>query len=278
MAIIKKIKPVAQYFPELFTGKNHTINYIFNITEDVLNLQITRTKTTEEEDVVLYAFSLSLDVLKSSSRLSDHSYWTFGNVNLHPIDGYVQNLTVANLLSIFDKTFATKPKILVNEQLGGAELDYKFPVRIFVPSYNSKFTDCTFLVAKFDQLQPTDDSPPVNDPYNISITVDVNSPNTFVDEFTTASELLGTVTSSTTLTDVSAGTTIPVTVTCSDISVSILYLESVCGILDRNQVKMTNGSGTFNVLTNTLESGDTVEIKIGYKKYSNVNTFTKTLA
>jgi hypothetical protein len=275
MTTIKKFKeaPSAfiRYFPE--GSKTYTLNHILNITEDLLQYKLTRTKTGEEEtDVILQNFELSLDVLKSHNRFYDHSYWTVKTDEFNPDVTYRQPLVKQQLLNIFELSFPTKASPLIDYNV---DIDYVQPLRFFVPSENSKFTDCTFLVLGAEDLTPSET---ISDVWNITTTVEVNTPNTFENSYANIREIFGTISSNTSLSTVSAGTTIPVIVTCSDTLVSKLYLEQVTGVLDRLTVDMVNGTGTFNILTDTLTSGDVVKVKIGYKKFSNLNTFTKTIA
>jgi hypothetical protein len=70
---------------------------------------------------------------------------------------------------------------------------------------------------------------------------------------------------------------IKVAVSVSNTKITQIYLEPICGILDRTVVNLTNGVGSFTILTNTLSAGDVVYIKVGYKHFSNVTTYTKTI-
>lgn len=274
MAIIKKFKEAPIAFSRFFpAGKTHTLNHILNITEDLLEYKLTRSKTGDEtEDTVIQNFKLTLDDLKSHNRFYDHSYWTFkaDEFNIDPT--YQETLLKIQLLNIFELSFPTKASPLINYN---TDIDYVQPLRMFIPSENSKFTDCTFLVLGAEDLTPTSN---ITDPWVITTTVEVNAPNTFEDSYETIRNIIGTVTANTSLSTVSPGTPIPVTVTCSDTSVSKLYLEQVVGTLDRLSVDIVDGTGTFNILTDTLATGDTVKVKIGYKKFSNVSVFTKVIA
>lgn len=274
MASIKTFKLPPSSFENILVSRNNHLNHILNISANTFEYKLTRTKSgDEEEDVIVYDMKLDLATLKAHNRFCDHSYWVVKG-NIFPVENYQENIIKNQLLSVFEKTFATKQQPLINHTI---DVDYLSPIRIFVPSEESTFNECTFLV-----LHPMDDNPPVgqtiDNPWNITISVDKNSPHTYSGDMPSASDLLGNITASTNLTTVQPGTPIPVTVTCSDTSVTKLYLQQVVGLLDRYEVDMTNGSGTFNVITDTLTSGDNVKVKIGYKKFSNVEMFTKTLA
>ena len=57
-----------------------------------------------------------------------------------------------------------------------------------------------------------------------------------------------------------------------------VYVEQVVGIPDRLEVKLTNGTGTFKILTSTLDPGDIASVKVGFKYWTNVETVTKILS
>lgn len=273
MATVKKFRLPPKYF-SWFEGTDFELNHSLNITDNTFEYKLTRTKFEGEEfDRVIYDFKLDLDVLKNHSRFCDQSYWTF-NANRFISDQQV--LENVDLMSIFDLSFPQKRQRLILE----TDYQYLAPVRIFVPSVNAKFTDCLFTVLDPKDISISDGGLPISDnPWNIVVNTSVNPPNTFVDEIvTTITSVIASITSSTDVASPTVGDQIPVTVTCSDSSVSKLYLEPVVGLLDRTEVVMTAGSGSFNVLTDGLSSGDTVRIKIGHKKYSSVNIFTKQLA
>jgi hypothetical protein len=77
--------------------------------------------------------------------------------------------------------------------------------------------------------------------------------------------------------DVAAGDPVTVQVHTHP-SIKKLYVEQVCGIPDRLEVKLTNGTGTFKILTTTLEPGDVASAKVGFKYWTNAETVEKTLS
>lgn len=271
MATVEKFKLPPSNF-EWLDYKVCTINHILNITDDVLEYKLTRSKLEDEtEDRVIYNFRVDLDTLKNHSRFADQSYWTFNSKYSED----QTELSFVELLSIFDLSFPTKRDRVILD----TDLDYIKPLRMFVPSVNAKFTDCLFQVADpIDETIPNGPIPEETISWNITVNTTVNSPNTVVDQVRSIRTVIATVTSSTNVTAPAAGSLIPVTVTCSDVTVSKVYLEPVVGVIDRTEVVLTAGTGTFNILTDSLSSGDTVRVKIGHKKYSSVNIFTKQLA
>jgi hypothetical protein len=59
--------------------------------------------------------------------------------------------------------------------------------------------------------------------------------------------------------------------------VDFIYLVQDSGYLPKLKIPVTNGSGSFKVVTTGMNSGDLVRVKMGFKYWVNRNTFTKTL-
>jgi hypothetical protein len=288
MTTIKFVNIAPEHVSGLFTQDagtetlkfTHTVTHILNITDSVLEYKLSRAKKGDEvSDVVLYNIKLNLDTLKSHNRFFDQSLWTIDlsrNTFMLPHEGAQTEIIVSELGSIYSNSYPTKQKPLVDPV---TDSDYMMPIRIFVPSVNSTFNDCTIFVGKFidgifsnGTLQPAE-----NSFYDITTNIMLNGAEITAD-MTDLRASLATITATTTSTTVAPGDLIPVTVTCSDPSVTKLYLEQVVGLLDRTQVDLSSGTGTFNIITNTLVSGNTAKVKIGYKLYTNVTAFTKTIA
>lgn len=271
----------------------HEFTHFLEITDTLLQYRLTRKKMgAETEDKILHDFELDINAIRNHNLFTDQSYFTLnrktfaGGVfepseteQVAPQAEHSVALTT-DLLSIFDKTYAVRPSSLIIPAVA-ADAPYMFPLRIFVPHVGATFDECTFHVLTTNESFTNIDAPDnivslINsDVWNISVDT---TKHTVIDSATSYKSLLAPITSTTTVTSPSVGDAIPVTVTCADTSVSKLYLDQVVGLLDKLQVDLTNGVGTFTILTNTLSAGETVKVKIGYKKYTSVNIFTKTLA
>ena len=273
MANIHNFKLPPSTFPEFLIEKTTTLNHILNITDNILEYKFTRTKSGEEEaDTVIYDLKLNLDTIKSHPRFCDQSYWTFTNP-MFPTEDYQTPVLGTQLLSIFEKTYVTKQRPFIDQN---KDVEYLFPIRVFVPSSASSFNDCEFFV-----LSPQDEVATgftIVDPWNITINVVKGVSDTYTNNMVFVTDVMATITTSTTVDSPTPGTKIPVAVTCSEPTVLKLYLEPIVGLLDRTEVVMTNGTGMFNIFTDTLTTGDIAKVKIGYKKFSNVISFTKTIA
>jgi hypothetical protein len=82
---------------------------------------------------------------------------------------------------------------------------------------------------------------------------------------------------STTADPVAAGNPVPVYVKTASY-LPFVYVTQVCGIPDRTKVTLTNGTGTFNIITTTLLPGEKAEAKVGHKTWFNTDKITKTLS
>jgi hypothetical protein len=139
------------------------------------------------------------------------------------------------------------------------------PFRIFITNADGDFTNFEYL---------TLDSVTDNEPRT---SIQVNSPNT-QNGNKEWKNLFSSISTSTEQTTVNVGDTITVEVQSSDANLDIVYLEPICGIVDRTRVNLTNGIGTFNILTSSLKTGDIIDVKINHRSYTGVGRFTKTLS
>lgn len=60
-------------------------------------------------------------------------------------------------------------------------------------------------------------------------------------------------------------------------NISTIYLGQDVGYLPKTSIPVTNGTGSFKVITTGLDAGEEVKVKMGHKYWSNQVTFTKTL-
>lgn len=80
-----------------------------------------------------------------------------------------------------------------------------------------------------------------------------------------------TVTSSTT-----SGDIITVNFT-TDPKLNYIYLVQDTGYLPKTKIPVTNGTGSFKVVTTGMDAGDTVKVKMGFKYWVSRTDFVKTL-
>lgn len=238
------------------------------------NIQLTENLLTykfinKDTGVSVIQFKIDMQTVRSNNRFTDQIWYGISDgilTSTEHTDGEV-TLSSNDIVSLLDYSSVYKQKALINvtDSVDPTKTS-KVPVRFFVPSKTSNFNDCIFQVAV----------PLAGDIVN-TITVETNNTNTvdIESDYTWKSAFAN-------ITAVSSGSTtagedVVVDITVDDTSIEAVYLEQVVGVLDKTKVKLTNGSGSFKVLTSTLESGDVVEVKIGYKLFSNKTTFTKQL-
>ena len=63
----------------------------------------------------------------------------------------------------------------------------------------------------------------------------------------------------------------------TDPKMNNIYLVQNQGYLPKLKIPVTNGAGSFKVVTTGLDTGDVVSVKLGFKYWVNATEFTKTL-
>ena len=63
----------------------------------------------------------------------------------------------------------------------------------------------------------------------------------------------------------------------TDDDVDFIYLQKVVGHLPKEKIAVTNKAGSFKIIKLGLDSGDTVECKLGYRFWTNKETFSLVL-
>jgi len=230
------------------------------IEPELLEYKLINTENTE----TIVHIKLALSELQGSNRFYSGTLFSFKNSAIKK-DGSLVNLTSSDLTSLLQSSLPTK-----SEQIYTATINSEssvLPFRIFVPTASSDFTECKYTVGM----------PEIGEQYH-TVTVETNNTATYDDTPTLWKSLFDQITLSTTQSSVSVGDNLVVNVQAANTDLDYVYLEQVCGVLDRTKVSLVNGSGSFTVLTDTLSSGDVVEVKYGYKLYTGLGTFTKTIS
>jgi len=270
MANVYKIQRPSGRF-NVYTSNEANFVHIIDITPQTLTYQLKDTDT----DTLYHNLVFNLDNLKQNQRFGEQTWWaiddryiTYDSVNAGTSS--LINIPSDGFISILDDTYVSKRGAIARFGVDNYDM---CPIRIFVPTADGDFTTCSYAVIIPDttdlHLNGVDLNPQPT-------TIDVTGGTVVEGEFYWRS-LLSKVTA-TTQSSSTAGTSIKVNVTAEETNLKKLYLEPICGVLDRTEVKLTNGSGSFNILTSTLIAGETVEVKIGHKKFSNITKFTKVLS
>jgi len=210
------------------------------------------TPATEYTPVnVLLWQKLDLATLKSIAGFNDQSLWT-------TLEKIPLQITNSELVDIFAKTLVSR-----NPATDNTSGYNRTPFVLYVNDSTGNFNDFTMVLK-------------------------LNGPDEFIFEGPSASSitsetvqfarnLLPSIVLSSEQTSVGPDSSITVNVT-SDASVKEVYLEQVYGLLNKVRVPLTNGVGSFDILTTGLVAGDKVRVKAGFRKYTGVADFSITVS
>jgi hypothetical protein len=242
--------------------------HVLNITANVLKYKFIRTQDSK----IIYNISIPLEVIKSNNLAVSQSFAIPSDIIMkyvdtsqeeaEPADMEEITLTKTDIICPLSVTSLYKQDTLsTNESSNSC---YFSTLRIFIPCITGDFT--TFEYSVYNEVG------------GAQIDVEVNTPHTLSTELRSWKQFFSTITTTTQQATPSVGDTINVTVNSSDTSLDMVYVEPIVGIVDKTRVKLTNGIGSFNILTSSLESGDVVDVKFNFKHYTGVARFTKTLS
>lgn len=298
MATINKSRLPYRFYSGL--DDNSTVTHTVNITDELLSYEMESSFVKDEikTTIVHYDFTLALSILKAHHRFGPQTLWGFytkpsldSDIGVpydyaHTIPYKCNNHDIRSLL---DETWTLKGGRWDLIQTASPNRTPVF--YIFVPNAESTFSDMTYSIGvPFNKLESLkmagyEDAEELALNANkgrldtfLGVEVVVNAPHIWTDTPKSLPAYFAEIAATTTDATPAAGDVVPVTVTCADTNIPKIYLEGIHGVLDRTEVIMTNGIGNFNILTNTMSSGDTVDVKIGHKLFSNLVRFTKTLA
>lgn len=271
MTTIYKIPSISQRYFDYTQNAVVTVEHNFIITDNLLKYKLTVDSITELD------FELTLSELKASNRFSENSWLTF-TPKFKNIDDTFINLELPgpvshtvfdrnSIVNLLDYTTIDKSNNIRN-LLDTSNPSRYIPFKFFVKSISDNFNTFVYTL----EIPKQDD-----DAQHTTIVKLNNETITCEQSPGNWKSFIDTITATTEQTSVTAGTTIKVNIS-TDSSLQYVYLEQVTGMLDRLKVKLNNGQGSFNILTDTLTAGEVAEVKIGHKKFSNVTTFTKTLS
>lgn len=228
---------------------------------ELLEVKLYTPATEVVPERVLLWQKIELDSLKSLNGFVDQTLWTtLDSVDFIEVDGQQSPITIhpGQIVDILSKTLSSK------SMKNSAESGYsRTPFVIYVGDSSGDFDDFT-MILRLDNLEEF----VFEGPSASSITNEIVQ---------YAKDLIPPITLSSTQTSVGVDSSITVNVS-TDPSVKEIYLEQVYGILNKMRVPLTNGSGTFNILTTGLEVGDMIRVKAGYKKYTGIADFNITVS
>lgn len=237
-----------------------TITHKIDVTDTIFKYQLIQLDS-EGAPTVLYNTSLNIAEILNHPRFSEQSFWSCSDSSLSPD---LVTLTSSVLVNLGNRSLSTKSPIHPSGQISSGQDCAHCPWLLFVPHKNATLSECTIRVSKPDEET------------NAITIVNIDATdNCVVDP--TLKKYVDIITDIECTTQEVSSNMIKVAVAVSDTKITQIYLEPICGILDRTVVNLTNGAGSFTVLTNTLSAGDVVSVKVGYKHFTNVTTYTKTI-
>jgi hypothetical protein len=257
--IYKQLSPVLNIaFSE--SQEISSFEHWIKVQPELLEYKLINTENTQ----TIVHVKLALSELRGAERFYSGTLFSFKNSAIKK-DGSLVNLTSSDLSSLLQNSLPTKSHHIYTDTINSD--CNALPFRIFVPTASSDFTECKYTIGI-----PGDGAE-----YH-TVTVETNNTASYDDTPTLWKSLFDTITLSTSQSTVNVGDPVVVNVQAENTDLDYVYLEQVCGILDRTKVSLVNGVGSFTVLTNTLSSGDVIEVKYGYKLYTGLGTFTKTIS
>jgi hypothetical protein len=221
---------------------------------------------------IYFWHKINLTDLMSKNSMCDNSLWHINYNDLyshHSIEDSTPSVMVLNPLQIQDQFALTY--INKGNSFGKTFTD-GILYQIFVPyTEGSNMTDFSYRI-NIDATQYG-----VNHK-TIPIVFDPASPaiNSIQETTVKPIDLISPITLTGPDT-VSANSSIEISVQTTP-GISYVYLEQVHGILPLVKVPITNGTGTFKVLTNGMSTGDELQVKAGFRKWNHVTAYTKTIS
>lgn len=267
LLIAKENAPVINVYvdvqPTFFEVKMYYTE-IENIAE-VTNpetLEVTPATTITHTKYLVW-HKLDLNTLTNINGFNDQTGWSVDD-NVQTLN-YTDSIPIArdlgdhDLVDVFSMTLISKPSRLTTR----LSPHYKSSWSMFVPFITG--ADMTDFVYRLNldegltyEIDPT--SPAKDDIINSIVSFkDLIAPITVTQPAGLSPDSVAEVTVN----------TLP--------GIDSLWIEPIVGQVNKTKVKLVNGVGKFNIITTGLETGDTVEVKLGYKKWSNATSYKQTI-
>jgi hypothetical protein len=238
-----------------------------SVTTDVTENCIFLLITNEETETPVVDFKIPFDIITENRAIGDQTLWTIKDEFLKSwaspgSDVYRQVLTQNDVINIGATTLITKDSTIIKQEYN----NYYSPIRIFVPSKSSTVADVTVIfVGGYDIPE---------DSRHHTALVHNPVPTQVVESWI---ELLDTITITGPAT-VNEDEVVDLNVTCSNTSVTEIFVEPVIGSVNKTRIFLDNGQGVLKVNTFGLSSGDEINIKFGYKYFTGISRYTKTVS
>ena len=233
----------------LVSTQNNNISY--KIINDTTN--------TTSLDLII-----PFEIITNHSLYSDQSMWTVSydvirdNTTTHEnCSQYV--VKSSDIINMFSNTISTKDAILGREKYNTQCV----PFRIFVPSKSSTIEDLVIV-----QLNPI-----VQTEHYVYSSVTLMAGQNILGWKDLISSINISGPSS-----VNDNESFTLSIQTEDSSITEVFVEPICGYVNKTRVLLQNGTGSLQVDTSGLNTGDIVDIKFGFKQLTGIARYTKQIS
>lgn len=215
-----------------------------------VNAEYFEIKITDETNNVIMWHKISDSVIRAAVT-DDYSLIATSIVKR---SDSVDNLSAVDLHYVFDETYVTRKTLRTSSPI------IDCPYSIFIKDAAAGLSSATIVIdtPPSDVVSYIFTGPSATDIQNASILDRERS-------------LLPNIQLSSTVTGITPDSSATITVT-SDPDVKEVWLEPVCGIINKTRVSLTNGQGSFKIYSTGLETGDIVRVKAGHKKVLGISS------
>ena len=232
---------------------SYNFKHWFDLSNNIIHYKL----INESENKTYIDVSIPFSEIKNHVNFADQTMWGINNDSLSKT-----TLSGSDLVPLLTLSLIKKNPVLISSEFG-AQFS---PFRIFVPGKNSSLEDCVFQIKIPDTT--VDSFPDVN--------VSVGGPSYTNEQIGSLANWKNLIQTPSLQSTITPGN-IKVDVTVTDTDISEVFLESIVGSVDRTRVVLTNGVGRFNISTSSLQTGEVVRVKLGYKYFTGVTEFTATV-
>jgi len=240
---------------------DYTITHYINVGSTSLEHKVICKDVETEEEVINSWFKVDLNTIKQHPGFADQTCWTIFNTTLQRRDEngniILSEVRMFELAEIFAHSYNTK---IANATSPDSKTSNSL-FKIFIPyAEDNTLENATITLI---------DEPLVN-----TIFTGPSASSISEEPATTLRDMLDPITIVGDAATISADSSIEVTVQTGS-KIDEIWLDPVVGICNKTRVAINNqGVGKFKIYSTGLESGDTIRVKAGFKKYTSLAEFT----
>lgn len=226
-----------------------------NISYKIIN----NTTNTTSLDLII-----PFEIITNHALYSDQSIWTVSldviNNNTKTHENCSQYVVKSSdIISMFSNTINTKDETIGREKYN----THGVPFRIFVPSKNSTIED--LVIVQLNPIQQVE--------YDVYSSVTLMAGQNILSWKDLISSINISGPSS-----INANESFTLSVQTEESSISEVFVEPICGYVNKTRVLLQNGTGSLQVDTSGLNTGDIIDIKFGFKQLTGIARYTKQIS